>query len=156
MVQLLSGDPFTNASWLFSIAELPNVYWSTVSSIGASINRGNWADPVSGILRSNRSGATTYEPITITKPFMDDQSQGELNNFDIIRQIVEWHQTGKDLSAALSPCIRGNGIELRGTNSIQLENCKIQSYNLPGDVDIGDGATTSVITVEMSFEYLRV
>lgn len=155
MVQLLAGDPYTNSTWLFSLAEMPGVYWSQVSSVGASINRGQWADPISGILRSNKSGATSYNPVTISKPFMREDSQGETNNWDVLRNIILWHSRGDNLSGALSPAVRGEGIELIGTNSIQLENMKIQSYNLPGDIDIGDGSQTSMISVELSFEYLR-
>lgn len=156
MVQLLAGDPYTNSNWLVSLAELPGVYWSQSSSIGASANRGSWADPLSGIRRFNQSGAIEYDPITLSKPFMKADSQGETNNWSVIRDnIIIWFHNGTNLSGALSPVVRGNGIELIGRDSIQLENMKIRSFNFPGDIDIGDGATTSMITVEMSIEYIN-
>lgn len=156
MVRLLPGDPYTAAGWLFSFSELPDIFWTQNSSIGASIDRGQWGDPLSGQLRNNASGTINYDPVNISKPFMKEGSQGELDNWSLIRLLMEWHQNGINLSAALSPVTRADGIQLIGTQSIQLENVKINSYNFPGDVNITDGATTSMISAEIVYEYIKV
>ena len=54
MVRLLPGDPYTAAGWLFSFSELPDIFWTQNSSIGASIDRGQWGDPFINGMASER------------------------------------------------------------------------------------------------------
>lgn len=149
-MKLQNMQVLTNSQFLFSFAELPDIYWTQISGFKEMFERGDYADPLSAFKRKMISGVRSVDPITVTKNF------DQLTDWSLIPQFQDWAEQGTYLSGAITPVKRDGALTLIGDQTLSIENIIVMSYTNFGDLDVGDGLTPAVFTVEFSYEAMVI
>lgn len=145
MLKIKQKDPMTISDLAIQLIEVPGL-WVKFSGIKWTVNRGEYADPESGVILEASSGNVKHDAITISRPY-DPDSPDDIAAIDYFEQ----KKCGKEKSTInLRPVYRCNGTQYRGKYIWVLNGCRIKSFSVFNNMDVG---ATSQNPVELMAEF---